>query len=75
MSIARFEISEMPLPPQRYWPTAGAQKGTQCGNLTIGVGANLFSRSLGRQATFGRTVSWFAIPVKLFGEPGQLCRQ
>jgi len=51
MSIARFEISEMPLPPQRYWPTAGAQKGTQCGNLTIGVGANLFSHSLVRRQT------------------------
>jgi hypothetical protein len=54
MSIARFEISEMPLPPQRYWPTAGAQKGTQCGNLTIGVGANLFSHSLGRKLTLSQ---------------------
>jgi hypothetical protein len=51
MSIARFEISEMPLPPPRYWPTAGAQKGIQRGNLTVGAGANLFSHSLGRKRT------------------------
>jgi hypothetical protein len=67
MSIARFEISEMPLPPQRYWPTAGAQKGTQCGNLTIGVGANLFSHSLDRQETYDERLSGRVISVKSSG--------
>lgn len=51
MPTARFEISEMRLPRQRYWLTADARKGTQCGNLSIGVGTDLFSHSLDPEQT------------------------
>lgn len=54
LSIARFEISDMPLPSQRYWTTAGAQKATLCGNLTIGRCEDPFSHSLDPERTWRR---------------------
>jgi len=51
MSMTLFKISATPLPPQRFWTNTGRQRGAQCGNLTVGAGANLFSHSLDPKPT------------------------
>ena len=49
MSMTPFEISPTPFPPRRFWTNTGSQRSAQCGNLTVGAGANPFSHSLGRE--------------------------